>query len=342
MAEPWDHVVALQRDRQLCADDLASIKSACVKDHSKIHVSLCSDCWPRVLDRIRDRYQKYAVSNSKDTYLRRQHLLQDLDHILAKARTHPPKDLSFLKQLEQRIQDEKKAWSRDKVKSLDLQPTAKSTLEVRAFQQKLVDDSVSDAEIVAQLNVVLGHDPELPLGPFLRRVKDSKSTQDRFNLYVQTFFPPPSDSIAAGKLRKYADSVRSGVPVSEVLTTMLRDVQAARGNREERKKLEQNLQELTRAKAAHAADVARKQKARQDKIAAASLASRAIPNLPPCSVCSKALNPHDFRACPMCQVLSELYGLGDDIILYCSDRCQDRNFVSAFGSPLSVFLSHRL
>lgn len=324
MLEPWDELLNLHKERQLCADDLEIIKTACFKDHGKQHITQCLECRDRLLNRMRDRYLN---SSTKEWFSGRRLFLQELDTMFSKARGG---SLDF-KTIEQRINDEKKEWYRDKVKNIGLHAATKSPSEGRFLQHKLNDSSITIAELATELRGVISGDAfpnEAALDDFLVRLKDARSSQARNEIYVDIFFKPGIDAQDPGEYGKYVDMVRNETPIPDVVHAMLRDRQSAQSEQDQKQKLQGKLDELKRAKAAHELSLAKKQKARQDRAtAAAAAASDDQSQLPPCTVCSKALDEQNFLACPLCQIFNEQYELRNEYVLYCSQKCHDDDYV---------------
>ncbi|RYO94407.1 hypothetical protein DL764_007841 [Monosporascus ibericus] len=302
MLDAWDEVLSLNKERQRCADDLEKIKAACARDHAKQNVSQCPECWDRRL------------------------FLQELDTMFSKARAG---SLDF-KIIEQRIHDEKKEWYRDKVRNMGLHSATKSPSEAKLLQQKLDDREMLTEELASELRGAISDNAlpdEAAFDNFLNRLKDAETTQARNDIYIDTLFQPRQDPEKAAMYQSYMEMIRGGVAIQFVVDVMLRDRRWAQSKEEQKQRLQGKLEELKRAKAAHELSVAKKQKARQDKAAAAA-ASDSQHDLPPCSVCSKALDAQDFLACPLCHLLGEQYGLGNGPVLYCSETCHEDDYES--------------
>ncbi|KAI2463582.1 hypothetical protein F4781DRAFT_416117 [Annulohypoxylon bovei var. microspora] len=321
MLEPWDEVIALQKERQLCADDVQIIKTSCIKDHDKKHPLGCPDCWTRLLNRIRDRYLNSA---SKEWFSGRRPFLLELDTMFSKAHNSGVD----LKTIEQRILDEKKEWYRDKVKNLGLQHAAKSPSEERALQQRISDRSVTTDQLASELREAFSDGAvqnQQAFNGFIERLRLANSPQARNDAYVDIFFQPDHDSSGAAKSQKYIDMVRNGTPIADAISAMIRDRHSAKGDQDQKQALQKKLEELKRAKAAHELDKARRDKARQDKARAAA-PSNGQHDLPSCSVCSKIPDAQDFIMCPLCQILGDYYDLRIEPVLFCSQECEDERY----------------
>ncbi|KAK7946524.1 uncharacterized protein PG986_010845 [Apiospora aurea] len=280
MLEPWDEVLTQEKERQSCAEDVAAIQVACVADHNKLHVAECTECWPRLLNRMRDRYLNSAT---KEWFSGRRLFLQDLDTLFTQAHEYK----TDLKTIEQRISDEKREWFRDKSKNLGFQSAVKSPAEAKNLQHKLNDRSIPVEELVPEFRSAIGEDVsgnQKPLDDLLERLKTSKSPQMRVEAYVDIFFQPGNDAEGAAKSQKYIEMIRNGTPIADVIHIMLRDRQASKGNQEQKQALQKKLEELRRAKAAH------------------------------------ETIPGDYTSCPLCDVLADTYKIRKQSTFFCPDE----------------------
>ncbi|CAJ2503899.1 Uu.00g112930.m01.CDS01 [Anthostomella pinea] len=325
MLEPWDEVLTLQRERKLCAEDVQTIKAECARDHGKIHVVECPDCWTRLLNRMRDRYLNSAT---KEWFSGRRAFLQELDTLFTRAHQH---DVDF-RTIDQRIYDEKKDWYRDKVRSLNLHKACQTPAEARALQQKLNDRSITADQLASDLQEAFSDGAvrnEEVFNGFIDALRAAKSPKARTDAYIDIFFQPNHDVAGAAKSQKYMDMVANGMPIADAINAMLRDRQLAKGHQDEEKhQLLKKYEELKRAKAAHELDRAKKDKARQDRARAAAAASRQHDEhqLPPCAVCLKKVDAKDFSACPLCQLLAEHFGVRREPVVFCSQECNDAGY----------------
>ncbi|KAH8662043.1 hypothetical protein BX600DRAFT_512919 [Xylariales sp. PMI_506] len=325
MLEPWDEVLALEKERQLCADDVEAIKSSCAKDHSKAHVTECPECWSRLVNRMRDRYLNSAT---KEWFSGRRMFLQELDTLFSQA--HEGK--TDIKAIEQRICEEKKEWFRDKVRNLGLQAAAKNPTEARDLQQKMNDRSIPADQLALQLREAFSDsvlNSEEALGNFLGRLKAAKTPQAKAEAYIDVFFQPEHDPSGAARSKEYIEMVRNGTPMTELINVMLRDRQSSLGSQDQKQNLQKKVEEFRRAKAAHELQKSKKAKQRQDKANAAAALTEPSHNFPPCLVCSKNIDTQDFSLCPICLVLGEKYHMNEEPnVVFCSTECWDKGYAS--------------
>ncbi|KAI8957723.1 hypothetical protein F5Y11DRAFT_72456 [Daldinia sp. FL1419] len=318
MLEPWDEAIALQKERQACAEDVESIKTSCLKDHGKRHPIECPDCWTRLLNRIRDRYLNSA---SKEWFSGRRPFLLELDTMFSKAHNFEVE----LKTIEQRIVDEKKEWYRDKVRNIGLQHATKSPSEDRVLQQKINDRSVPVDQLASELRASFSDGAiknQEAFDRFIERLKHADLPQARVEAYIDIFFQPVHDPSGATKAQKYIDMVKNGMPIADVVSAMIRDRHLAKDDQDQKQALHKQLEELKRAKAAHELGKAKSDRAQQDQTKETSLPDGQH-DLPLCSVCSKSPDVQDFIICPLCQILGDYYGLQVEPTVFCSQKCEN-------------------
>ncbi|KAJ8125669.1 hypothetical protein O1611_g7969 [Lasiodiplodia mahajangana] len=316
MLDPWDELETLQkghRDSVACTRDLETIKSSCIREHGKNHVVECPECWTRLINRLRDRYLNSPI---KEWFSGRRPFLQELDGLFTKARQ---REVDF-KVIEQRIADEKKEWFRDKLRNLNLHSAARSPAEARTLQQKLNDRDIPADQLIPELRECLGVDAELYEEvsiTFVNQVKIGQPPTARGHAYIEALFKPERDLAIAAKSQKYIDMITDGKPVAEVIGVMSRDRQSAKGDLDQKQRLQKKLEELRRARAAH--------QVRQEKARAAM--NDAADTQPPCSVCDKPVNARKFLACPLCQLLVDQYKVLDVPTLFCSETCHEEGYL---------------
>ncbi|KAH9888627.1 hypothetical protein F4778DRAFT_400543 [Xylariomycetidae sp. FL2044] len=327
MLEPWDELLALQKQHRICKQDVENLKASCLREHGKTHVIECSECWTRLVYRMRDRYLN---SPTKEWFFGRRNFLQELDSIFSRAHDH---EIGF-DVVEQRILDEKNEWYQDRVRGLGLLAAAESPEQARSFQQKLNDPSITTHQLHSELRSIMDSSllhSEEAFATFISRLQASESAQGRIDASVDIFFQPGHDMARDPKARKYIEMFQSGMPLADAINVMLRDRQASEGSQEEKQRLQRKLEELRRAKAAHELDKAKRDKTRQDK-GRAALHNDAQHNLSPCSVCSESPDAKKFHICQLCQILGGLYDVIAEPILFCSDECRDEGYELHLGT----------
>ncbi|KAI1129300.1 hypothetical protein F5Y10DRAFT_157804 [Nemania abortiva] len=317
MLDPWDELETLQKGQRgsvTCTKDLENIKDSCRREHGKSHVVECPECWTRLINRLRDRYLNSAI---KEWFSGRRAFLQELDDLFTKARQ---REVDF-KVIEQRITDEKKEWFRDKIRNLNLHSAARSPTEARAIQQLLNDRDIPVDQLIPKLRECLEVDAELydeVCGTFANQVKVGQPPTARGHAYTEALFQPERNPPTAAKSQKYIDMIADGKPAAEVISVIARDRQLAKGDLDQKQRLQKKLEELRRARAAH--------QVRQEKARAAM--NDATDTQPPCSVCDKPVNARKFLACPLCQLLADQYKVLDAPTLFCSETCHEEGYDS--------------
>jgi hypothetical protein len=340
MFDPWDELETLQNGRWisfLCARELETIRDSCIREHGKGHAVECSDCWTRLLNRLRDRYLNSPI---KEWFSGRRAFLQELDDLFTKAR---PYEVDF-KAIEQRIADEKKEWYRDKVRNLGLHSATKSPTEARTLQHKLNDREIPTEQLASEVRECLGVDVQLHeevFNAFRKQVTATQTPSVRAHAYIDALFQPERDPAGAARSQKYIDMIADGKPVAEVISAMVRDRQSSKGELDQKQKLRKKLEELRRAKAAHELTKAKRDQARQEK-ARAAMTPDAADGLPPCSVCNKAVDAQKFLACPLCQLLADHHKALSEPTLFCSETCHGEGYVSFLSRNMQLNADHIL
>lgn len=319
MLDPWEEILALEKERQRCADDVETVKASCIKDHKKNHVSQCPECWTRLVNRIRDRYLN---PSTKEWFSGRRLFLQELDTMFSAG--HERK--IDIRAIEQRIAEEKVEWFRDRVRSMGLQSATKTPADAKNLQQKLNDRTIPADQIASELRGSFSDGVaanKAALEGFLKQLRAAKSPQERIEAYVDIFFQPNHDTQGAERAKKYIDLVRNGTPVLDMIHAMQRDRQSAKGTQEKKQALQKKIEELKRAKAANELSKAKKEKMRQDKAAAAAELDPNY-NIPPCLNCGKVITD-GYEPCIPCVVLAD-YGAREQKTVFCSPECYDQAY----------------
>ncbi|KAI1813425.1 hypothetical protein GGS20DRAFT_479987 [Poronia punctata] len=327
MLDPYEELETLRKGRLASYTgmrEVSNTKDTCKREHGKNHPVECLECWTVLIDHLRDRYLNSAI---KEWFSGRRAFLQELDDLFAKARQ---REVDF-KTIEQRIADEKKEWFRDKVRNLGLQLAAKSPTEARVIQQKVNDREISPDQLLSEIGECLGMDKKMYdalYESFLEQVKPNQTPTGRSQAYIDALFQPLRDPANAAKAQKYIDMIANGKHVGEVIAAMARDRQSSKGDAEQKQRLQKKLEELRRAKAAHELAKMKRDQARQAKAREAAAQNKNNNDLPPCSVCDKAVDPHTFIACSLCQILAEGYKMQPKPTLFCSETCRDEGHES--------------
>jgi hypothetical protein len=327
MFDPWDELETLIKGRWItlsCAQELKIIRDTCIGEHGKTHPVQCPECWTRLLNRLRDRYLNSSI---KEWLSGRRAFLQELDGLFTKAHSHEVD----LKTIEKRIADEKEVWFRDKVRNLGLQTATKSPTDARTLQQILDDRDIPSDQLVCELRKWLGADTQLAeemFNAFSKQNKEAKSPTAKAQAWINALFQPQRDPAGAAKAQKYIDMLKEGKPVADVIGAMVRDRQSYKVDPDQKRNLENKLEELRRAKAAHDLAKDKREEARQEKARAAMALVDAY-NLPPCTVCNKAVGAEKYMACPLCQLPSNLHKGLQDSTVFCSEICHNEGYVSS-------------
>ncbi len=171
-----------------------------------------------------------------------------------------------------------------------------------AIQDELNDKDMPLSDIADDIDLALGTGDltDEELNAFMERVSSSQSPQDRLDAYRDMFFlEKPGQPLPASR-QKYMDMLKANKSMDQVLEQVTFDKKAKQLARAQRKELEERLNTLQRARAAHGAKMVKKAKAKEDM--ERSLIPDEFTNLPPCYTCGGPIElAKGFRCCTVCQ-----------------------------------------
>lgn len=329
MGEIWDDILSSKKEQEALSEAINADKERCTTEHKQRHPVACAECWPRIINRMRDRYLN---SSTKEWFSGRRAFLQELDTMFAEAREHK----ITIDAIDQRIKAEKLEWVRDKLKALGLASATDRPEEVKAL---LNDPDKTVPQLISELRTVLSRDSadsEKAFQDFIARLGVAVSPEGKIEIYIETLFQTKNNPEGAAKSQKYIELVRTGTSVCEVINLMVRDRQSQDTKKGQQQYYEKRKVELTRAKVANDAAKAKKAKAKQDRLRAAAAAAQEY-DLPPCAKCKNIVDPQNLHFCSLCVTLSELYGFSERSSTYfCSEECWDTGL-----TPHSDEVGHR-
>lgn len=312
MTEVWDQLGYLQSRRQLCMDDAQQIRQPCTQDHEKQTVFECDECYGKIIGRLRSRY---LDSSDPEWFAGRRAFLQDLEALFSAAerREIDPRDI------EARIQEEKRSWYRESVRNTANRLMVDDTSSRDGVLDKLHDRDLTFEDLVRDVGDAVGRaaaSSSSDIGDLVRRIVAAKEPLDRFEIYREAFFPGEQGS------QKYLDMLKSGMAMELVALRVLEDRQASTGARLQKEKHIRRLEELRRGRTAH-----EMQKTKNRERFADARVAKEFYDLPPCNVCSTAPDTGDFLSCCLCQVLAG-QGVKQQSTVYCSTKCFAQGHVS--------------
>lgn len=339
--------LAASKSQQLAAE-AEQIKANCHAQHgdNKPLVS-CPQCYGTLLEALRGRFLSPTSATSaasgqppqqqqqqqREWFTTRRAFLSELDLLLNSAKEYqtPPHAI------DDRVREERSRWYAESVRGALLRLLVEDPSSSGAAFEKLEDlssaaagsDPVALAREVAE---ILGRGPLAPgqgggAGVGLpQRLAAASDDVGKVGVLEEVFFRAEDGSVPE-EHQKYLDMLlHQGLSMEQVVDRILEERQAAAGAKEQTSKLNQRLDELRRARAAHEAQKTRKAQRRE------SLAQQKVPDelydLPPCAVCGEAPRPGDFLCCSICTILAEA-GVREKQTVFCSDKCEQQGYVSS-------------
>lgn len=336
---------AHRAERARCAEVLKSISEACRADHGKAHTFECPPCHQTAVDEIRRRYLgSKAGDASEEWFAGREGFLGDLAQMLdgARERRVPLGDVDA------RIEGEKRRWYRDVLRTYPFFVTpAIESVGADNFRAALAADTPEDeiADLVRKGTAPLRGGPIDP-DTYLALSNLTTPNGDLARLLFET---------DAGKVpdgaEPYADLLRAGTPLEQLITTMARDTtpwtpntpdlevtfQRARderaARRAEAREARRRLDELERARAAHKKIQTARTEERDRRLRGELF------EVPGCGGCGGRVGEGGARvvACTLCQVLVDM-GVRKAQTVYCSVKCHGDAHVSLFLYPFAFSL----
>ncbi|KAJ9155735.1 hypothetical protein NKR23_g1628 [Pleurostoma richardsiae] len=300
MALDWSSLPASRSAAQRCKDDISALKETCAASHpSADHIVQCPDCYPLLVDRLRERFFPPSSSSTPplssppaspstqkpqpaahEWFSSRPSFLADLDALFARVRAYDGVDLAAL---DARIATERRLWYLERVRAT---PAVRRALEDLLGRRDLVRraalagseledaDGDSDAaaffgELVGDIRAALrgGDGGERAAAPFLERLGATQpgDRAARAEILKEALFVEDGGEVPE-RAAAYLDVLMNGdkdlsSALDDLVNRVLSDRQAAVGVRDRKERHERRLDELRRARTAHEAEKARKKAA---------------------------------------------------------------------------------
>lgn len=325
LPEHWTELSAARIHRQQCADEVDTIKKACLEECGKRSVVDCEKCFPKVLDRMRARY---CDAEGREWFSQRRAFLNELDVLFTDIKDHKKMDL---KTIEDSIASEKEAWYRW---VLRMYPRFLSTGGSGADPDELramLDDPVKRREeLIERIWEGVGKlaNWEADVDSLTEKIATVRNDAAALKqLYITFFFKDSKTGEVVENAQPYLEAYETSdtMSIEQVIDRIAQDLKASLTTEPQRDTHRSRLDELRRAKMAF------EQNRLQNKSRAQASQTPAISDylydLPPCSVCAKPMDPKNVLSCPLCQALVQLGGR-QKMTVYCSDECLDKGFVS--------------
>ncbi|KAK4242027.1 hypothetical protein C8A03DRAFT_29769 [Achaetomium macrosporum] len=332
------------KSKQLAAE-AAQIKANCRAQHGETESLVsCPQCYETLLEALRLRYlspspatpgattlprdQQQRRQQEREWFTSRRAFLSALDLLVDSAKQYEISPQA----IDERVREERSRWYADRVRNSLLRLMVEDPAGCGAVFEKLEDlstpttvggggDPVGLAREVAEI---------LSSGPLAaEQIADDlpeklAAAQDRagsVEVLKEAFFNAEDGTVPEDH-RKYLDMLtQQDMTMEQVVDRILEERQAAAGAKGQADKLNQRLDELRRARAAHEAQKSRRAQRRE------SLAQMKVPDelyeLPRCAVCGDAPSATDYFCCSICTILSGA-GVQQEQTVFCTPTCEEK------------------
>ncbi|KAG5981995.1 hypothetical protein E4U55_002429 [Claviceps digitariae] len=315
MPEHWTELSVSKRQKALCLEQVAALKSSCRQNCGKDNVTECQECYGKVLDRLRSRYSE---SEEREWFAQRRAFMHELDGLFQDVKVGK----RSIKSLEARIESEKEAWYRWVLRKypefIAVSDRGVNRDEIRGM---LDDPDRSREELVQTMLEGIGKPPNWPsdVDKFAERVSATTDSRELKKLYIAEFFINQSTGQVLENAEKYLEEYKSSdsMALEDIMDKIVADLQKSRNAQPQRDNHNRRLDELRRAKTAFEQN---RMQAKSLKGAQAASAKPELYDLPPCLVCRKEVPTDDILSCTICQALVQIGG-DAKLTVYCSEDC---------------------
>ncbi|KAK4145360.1 uncharacterized protein C8A04DRAFT_26867 [Dichotomopilus funicola] len=314
--------------------EAAQIQSTCRDQHPDTEALLaCPQCYGAVLEAFRAHFSGLISDGQQQPWQRkwftsRSQFLSEVNALIDSAKKYqiPPSVI------DDRVQAERSWWYTERVRVSLLRLMVEDPASRDAVLEKLEDlpaeaDPVTLAREVAEIltkgRFAEGDGTATELLAELAAA-DADPTKSGNVLLTDALFKTEDGTVPEDH-QKYLDMLlQQGLSMEQVVDRILDERQTAIGAREQTDKLDQRLDELRRARAAHEAQKTRKAQRRE------SLAQQKLPDelyeLPDCAVCGDAPRTEDYLTCSVCAILAAA-GARAGQTVFCSERCERQGHI---------------
>ncbi|KAK4125050.1 hypothetical protein N657DRAFT_670887 [Parathielavia appendiculata] len=264
--------------------------------------------------------------HQQEWFTSRRAFLSEFDSLIDSAKEYqiPPQTI------DDRVREERSRWYAERVRGSLLRLMVEDPSGREEVFEKLEDLSIPNAggDPIGLAMEIAQFLSKGPLGSSAAEQGVAKDLPERLatantdagkaEALKEEFFKADDGTVPEDH-QKYLDMLLyQGSSMEQVVDRILEERQAATGARDQTNKLNQRLDELRRARAAHEAQKTRKAQRRE------SLAQQKVPDelyeLPACAVCGNTTNPGDFFCCSICTILASS-GVQEKQTVFCSETC---------------------
>ncbi|ODA78665.1 hypothetical protein RJ55_06047 [Drechmeria coniospora] len=318
MPEHWTELNTAKKQGQLCLAEVDSIKSSCAKNCVNDQVGNCSNCYEKVLDRIR---QRYMDSQGREWFTGRKAFLHELEGLFEEAKARK----RSVRSIEARIESEKEAWYRWVLRTYpDFITTTVQLANQEEHRLMLDNPGQPRAELVGKMLEGIGKPADWPLSveAFAERVAAVQDNAEELKkLYMAEFFHDKSSGLVLDSAQQYLDEYRhsDSLTLEGIMDRVASDLKATRSSQSLRDKHTRRLGELRRARTAFEQHK-KLAKGRLSSKNAPSAPSGMLQNPPACLVCGKTVDYKELLSCSFCQAMAHMGGR-KNLTVYCTEEC---------------------
>ncbi|KAK3901645.1 hypothetical protein C8A05DRAFT_34678 [Staphylotrichum tortipilum] len=312
---------------------------------------LCPPCYEGLLEALRARFLGSNVqppppdqpqtdqdqdpaqpqpppAQPEEWFTQRHTFLSALEALLVSAKEYQVSPQA----IDDRVREEQSRWYAERVRSALLRLLVEDPSGREAVFEKLEDmsaesDPVALAREVAEIlrGGPLAVEEGTPATDLPEKLAAAEGEQEKMDVLQEAFFRDRDGAVPEDHQRYLVLLREQGLSMEQIVDRILEDRQTAIGAREQTAKLNQRLEELRRARAAHEAQKSRKAQRRE------SLAQQEVPDelyeLPACTVCGGTPNSTDFFCCSICTILAGT-GVQERQTIFCSKVCEEKGYAA--------------
>ncbi|KAI5464218.1 hypothetical protein BGZ63DRAFT_421280 [Mariannaea sp. PMI_226] len=320
LPEHWTELSAARLHRKQLAAKVEELKIACATNCQQKNVSDCPECYPKILDTMRERY---CNATGREWFSQRGAFLSELDALFSDAK----KRKVDLKAIEDHIESEKEAWYRWVLRTYPAFLTAgEKDVDQEMLRSMLDDPDTSREELIKGVWDALGSGSawSSEVDTLADTIAEGQGNSDEIRKhYINFIFKDPSNWEVLPNATKYLEMYERNPEMrpEEVIDRIAQDQRASMTSQPQRNEEMSRLDSLQRAKLANDQEKQLKVKRRMAAQAAQTpTVAEELYHLSPCEKCGGVVSPQNVLSCSLCQVLTQIGGR-KKLTVYCSPEC---------------------
>jgi hypothetical protein len=336
LPEHWTKLNAARQQLSLLGDDVEAIKRACEETCGKKHVLQCTDCYPKVLNRMFARYRDHKEG---EWFSQRSAFIFSLETLFSKAKD---RELD-LGEIEADIESEKEAWYRWVLRRHTEFLAVSDGADQDEVRSILDDPDRSREALVSMVWEAVGKPDNWSsrVDAFSEKVAAAGDDSAALKkIYVDEFFKDATTGEVPEEARPYLEQYEASpeTRLEDIVDQIVHANRDGKSSQAQRDTHQRRLDELRRAKTAFEQNRVRNKGLHNGS--AAPAVSEKLYSLPNCSICEKGVDPKDVLSCALCQAASHLRGEGP-LQVYCSETCNQKGQVRTTNPRLCTHFASR-